>query len=72
MKNESGINAYKDLPFGVQRKLDQKAYSKYFSDRFDESEVLTFNSWYGTKYHETYVNMFLRKYKLEKIEKTNQ
>ena len=71
MKNNSEINVpfYDNLPFSVQRKLDQKAYSKYFNDNFDEKCTLTFNSWFGTIYHQKYINVLLRKYKLIEIKK---
>jgi hypothetical protein len=38
-------------------------------DEFDET--LTFNEWYGTELHKKYVTMYLRKLKLEKINKSN-
>lgn len=67
MKTEAGIN-YQSLPFTIQRELDQKAYSKYYDENYDtDLEILSFNSWYGTKYHEKYLNFFLRKYKLQKL-----
>ena len=35
-----------------------------------DDETLTFNDWYGTELHKKYVTMYLRKLKLEKINKT--
>jgi len=65
-----------------RRKLDIDAYGKYFESYYqDDSEELfgnvkcvssaplTFNSWFGTKLHEKYLNILLRKHKLEKIKK---
>jgi len=76
---------YQGLPFDAQRKLDGKAYAKYynnFSNDYEDSEdvdnfsttsynksPLSFNSWYGTDLHQKYLTPFLRKYKLEKIKK---
>jgi len=59
---------YGDLTFSERRKLDLIAYSKYY--RQTES-ALTYNSWYGTKFHEKYLNILLRKMKLEKINKVH-
>ena len=72
MKTKSGIKDYENLSYNIQRYLDQKAYSKYYSDYFENDKLLTFNSWYGTNIHEKYINLILRKYKLKKIKKDNQ
>ena len=74
MKSKNGID-YGDLIFSKRFQIDQKAYSKYYSDCFDDndddlSETLTFNSWYGTESHKRYALPLLRKMKLEKIEKS--
>ena len=57
--------------------IDLKAYSKYFSDSdFNDGFIciidfdkLSFNDWYGSQEHQRYVNIFMRKKKLEKINK---
>lgn len=84
MIKEPGID-YQGLPYKIQRKLDGKAYAKYyhnFSDDYEDSEdvddfsttsynksPLSFNSWYGTDLHKRGILPFLRKYKLEKLKK---
>ena len=88
------INDYSKLSFEEQRKIDQKAYSRYYGDFFKDyhkpayiddflidedavsarefvSNLLSFNSWYGTSLHEKYVQIYLRKQKLQKIEKAD-
>lgn len=65
MKTEEGVN-YQGLPFNIQRELDQKAYARYYNEQCFNS-CLSFNSWYGTKYHQKYINILLRKYKLNKL-----
>jgi hypothetical protein len=70
------------IPYDEQRKLDQKAYRKYYDSCFqDDSEgeldgfivmlktPLTFNSWYGSSLHKKFITPYLRKIKLEKIKK---
>lgn len=70
---EDKIKIYSELPYLIKRELDQKAYSKYFDEHFDQSDnLLTFNIWYGTEQHKKYLNIYLRKYKLEKIMKNNE
>lgn len=71
---------YGDLIFSKRLELDKKAYAKYYNDYFDKSEFdegyasvmadgpLTFNSWYGSDLHKRYVQLFLRKQKLKKID----
>jgi hypothetical protein len=71
---------YQGLPYETQRKIDQKAYERYFNSYFsDDSEdellnggetqqtPLTFNTWYGTYLHQKGIQPFLRKYKLQKL-----
>ena len=78
----NGID-YGDLIFSKRHELDKLAYSKYYNNFFDqiiydtddglvieiveEDAPLTFNEWYGTELHERYVNIVLRKRKIEKI-----
>jgi len=73
----NGID-YGDLIFSERYKLDQEAYSKYYNDYFGKGEK-TYNDWYGTKSHIKYISTILpqrtkwvRKLKLEKIEKLNE
>jgi len=56
---------YGDLIFSERYKLDQKSYTAYYMHT--EKSPLTFNKWYGTDSHKKYLNIFLRKLKLEKI-----
>lgn len=72
---------YGNLIFSKRIELDKMAYSKYYNDYKNiiiedkdeiiiediEDDPLTFNEWYGTKYHKKYITPLLRKIKLEKI-----
>lgn len=76
----NGID-YGDLIPNKILELDNLAYSKYYSDNFtlqeiecdglifldDPTDILSFNEWYGTEIHKRYINVVLRKKKLEKI-----
>ena len=72
----NGID-YGDLIFSERYKLDQEAYSKYYDDYFEKG-AKTYNEWYGTKTHKKYLSALLpykkwvRKLKLEKLEKLNE
>ena len=70
MKSKNGID-YGGLIFSKRFEIDQKAYSKYYDDYFDNNELqtLTYNAWWGTELHKKYATPLLRKMKLEKIEK---
>jgi hypothetical protein len=71
------------VPLSDTEKLavDLKSYRKYFSDsQYNEEDSddtiyiidfdkLSFNDWYGSQEHQRYVNIFMRKKKLEKINK---
>ncbi len=72
MEKEYITPDYDGLSFDEQRKLDQKAYTKYYTKHFEDGALLTFNGWYGSIYHQEYINLLLRKYKLKKIEKADQ
>ena len=54
--------------------LHYKAYGKYFDNYYnnkDNSQLMTYNQWYGTDMHTKYLTPLLRKYKLEKIAKAD-
>lgn len=72
MKDESDKIDYGEIPFSEQRKLDQLAYAKYYDGCIFDETVLTFNGWYGTDLHQKYIQIYLRKEKLDKIKKRNQ
>lgn len=68
---------YGDLPVNERTKLNTKAYSDYYSSCFEEDDfgfaveirnpALTFNQWFGTDIHKRFLNPYLRKLKLDKI-----
>ena len=62
---------YQGLDFDTQRKLDQKAYTKYYANFFSDNEMRghpkSFNTWYGSEQHKKDLQFFLRKYKLKKL-----
>lgn len=82
--DSSGID-FGDLTIEEQIKINQKAYSNYYKncyDDFDDVDDLTsltlkkesplmYNSWYGTELHKKFVIPLLRKIKLDKIKKAD-
>lgn len=82
MINDSGID-FGDLTIEEQIKINQKAYSNYYSSCYNDFEdvddfttlslknepPLMYNNWYGTELHKKFVIPLLRKIKLDKIKK---
>lgn len=78
----SGINYDGVKSIKEQVEIDSKAHEKYYNSCFEDDSVenfglfneektppLTYNSWYGTELHQKFVIPFLRKAKLEKLNK---
>lgn len=57
---------YGEMSFLKQRKVDQALYAKYF-ESCDEN-VMTFNKWYGSDSHYNLLRVYLRKWKLKKVQ----
>jgi len=83
MKNKNGID-YGELSNSDISNLDKKAYSDYYNKNFsyseleyesiieiDDGEPLSYNEWYDNiTIHQKYINIYLRKQKLIKINKS--
>ena len=64
---------YGDIIFSKRHEIDKKAYSKYYDENYNiNSNLYTFNGFYGTELHKKYANIILRKQKLEKLYDINK